>query len=66
MPIYEDLGVALRLVFSDSPDDCEHRYHLNKQSHSMKAHPNHKEAVKNVLADFAREGGGTPLSAKLF
>ena len=41
MPIYEDLGVALRLVFSDSPDDCEHRYHLNKQSHSMKAHQNH-------------------------
>ena len=29
-PYMRILGVALRLVFSDSSDDCEHHYHLNK------------------------------------
>ena len=51
MPIYEDLGVALRLVFSDSPDYCEHRYHLNKQSHSMKAHQNHSSCCTSTQCE---------------
>ena len=41
LPYMRIWGVAHRLVFCDSSGDCEQRYHLNKQSHSMKAHQNH-------------------------